>query len=122
MLRALITAALLTGMVVRLLDAPADVVLAYTLGLCATLWLTWPALRYAARLARRARQRRKRRRLVPDAHAPAPHLTQINHHHHYYGAPPPQPAQRRGHSLPALPQRGRQQVAHDAVYRTIDIS
>jgi ABC-type nickel/cobalt efflux system permease component RcnA len=123
-LRALIAAALLTGAAAHFLGAPPDVTLGYILVLCFSLWFTWPVARLAARLMRRARRRRQRR-TAPKSPAPAPHLTQINHHHHYYGAgmPPTVSAAppRPDHTLPALPQRGRQQTAHDALYDTIDL-
>ena len=121
MLRALIAAALLTGAAAHFFGAPPDVTLGYILLICVTLWFTWPMTRLAARLMRRARRRRSPRRTAPNTPAPAPHLTQINHHHYYYGVMPPAAPQRPDHTLPALPQHGRQQMAHDAIYDTIDL-
>ncbi|ORX14124.1 hypothetical protein [Mycobacterium xenopi] len=124
MLRALIAAALLTGAAVHFLSVPTDVALGYGLVLCLTIWFTWPAARFAARMIRRARRRHRRGRATTQMPAPAPRLTQINHHHYYYGPLPPASAaapQCPDHTLPALPQRGRQQKAHDSIYNTIDL-
>ena len=123
MIRALIAAVLLTGAAVNFLGAPTDAALGYSLLLCGSLWFTWPARRWAARLIRRIHRRRHPRRAT--SHAPTPHLTQINHHHYYYGGIPPTAtpaaAQHPNYSRLALPQRSRQQIAHDTVYNTIDL-
>lgn len=121
MLRALIAAALLTGATVQFLGAPPDVALGYSLAVCLTLWFTWPVGRFAARLIRRARRRRSPHRTAPSAPTPAPQLTQINHHHYYYGGIASATPRRPDHTVLALPRRSRQQVAHDAIYDTIDL-
>lgn len=123
MIRALIAAVLLTGAAVHFFGAPEDAALGYSLLLCVTLWFTWPAARVTARLIRRSHRRRHPGRAPANPAAPGPHLTQINHHHHYYGGPPPMATTppRLDYSRPALPQRSSQQVAHDAIYNTIDI-
>ncbi|KEF94866.1 hypothetical protein K883_05290 [Mycobacterium sp. TKK-01-0059] len=124
MIRALIAAVLLTGVAVHFFGAPEDAALGYSLLLCATLWFTWPAARVVAGLIRRTRRRRHPRRAPAKPASPGPHLTQINHHHHYYGGPPmatPATTLRPDYSLPALPERSSQQLAHDAIYNTIDI-
>jgi hypothetical protein len=123
-LRALIAVALLTGVATHFLSTPPAITLGYVLVLCATLWFTWPAARWAGRLMRRARRRRSPRRTAPNTPTPAPHLTQINHHHYYGSMTPPTtsmpPPQQPDHTLPALPQQSRQQIAHDAIYDTTD--
>lgn len=123
MIRALIAAVLLAGAAVQFFGAPEDAALGYSLLLCATLWFTWPAARAAARLIRRSRRRHRPRRAPAKRAGPGPHLTQINHHHHYYGGLPmatPATTLRPDYSLPALPERSSQQLAHDAIYNTID--
>lgn len=115
MFRTLITAALLTAAATQLLGTSPEIAFAYALLLTATLWYLWPLLRLAARTLRRARRRPHR----SPATTPAPRLTQINHHHHHYGqlpVPQPQP----NHTFLALPRRSEQQIAHDAIYNTID--
>lgn len=114
MFRTLITAALLTAAATQLLGTSPEIAFAYALVLTATLWYLWPLLRLAARTLRRTRRRPHR-----SPATPAPRLTQINHHHHYYGqlpVPQPQP----NHTFLALPRRSEQQIAHDAIYNTID--
>lgn len=123
MIRSLIAAVLLTGAAVHFFGAPEDAALGYSLLLCGALWLTWPAARMATRLIRRVLRRRHPRRTPAKAAAPGPHLTQINHHHHYYSGPPtatPPVTLRPDYSRPALPERSSQQLAHDAIYNTID--
>lgn len=123
MLRALIAAALLTGAAVHFLDAPPDAALGYSLVACLILWFAWPLARRLTRPALRTRRRRTPRRGRGTPATPAPALTQINHHHHYYGpvAVPPAAAPQPDPMLLGLPRRGRQQMAHDAIYNTIDI-
>lgn len=119
MLRALITTAILTVAAIHFFGVPPDDAAGYSLAVCIGLWFTWPLLRRATGLARRARRRRAPRRTAPYAPAAAPALTQINHHHHYYGTLPGG-AVRPDLTLPALPQRGWQQLDHDAIYDIID--
>jgi hypothetical protein len=109
----------LTGATVQLLGAPPDVALGYSLAVCLTLWFTWPVGRFAARLIRRARRRRSPPRTAPSAPTPAPQLTQINHQH--YGGIASATPRRPAHTLLELPRRSRQQMAHDAIYDTIDL-
>jgi ABC-type nickel/cobalt efflux system permease component RcnA len=110
--RTLITAALLTAAATQLLGFSPDIALAYALVLTTTLWYLWPLLRLAARTLRRPHRH-------PATPAPrTPHLTQINHHHHYGQLPASQP--QPNHTFLALPQRSEQQIAHDAIYNTID--
>ena len=92
MIRALITAALLTGAAMHFFNA--DLV------------------------SRRGGRRRPPSR-TPKA--PAPHLTQVNHYH-FYGQVPTAPAAipRPDYSRPALPLRTEGQKAHDEVYDIID--
>ncbi|MFN8043320.1 MAG: hypothetical protein U0S13_08230 [Mycobacterium sp.] len=132
MTRTLITAGLIAAAAIHL-GAPTQNAVAYSLIALLVSWYLWPMIRRTPAALRRtrrglARTRRALRRRRPTPPAPpmpaappsgGPSLTQINHHHHYYGdaAPftaPPDP------SLRALPLRGEQQLAHDAVYTTID--
>jgi ABC-type nickel/cobalt efflux system permease component RcnA len=128
-IRALIAAVLLTGAAVHF-GAPADAAVGYALVLCFGFWLTWPVVRFVVRRRRHAGRRRSPSRVAPiTPAAPVPHLTQVNHHHYYYGGLPPAPPMapaapawpRPDYTLPALPQRTRQQMAHDAIYDTIDL-
>ena len=121
MIRALIIAALLTGLAMHFLDTDPSVAFGYALVLSVTLWFLWPLLRGILRLARRHRgHRRQPSRVVKT---PAQHLTQINHHHYYYGVAPPAAAAmpRPDYRRPALPLRTEGQKAHDAIYDIIDI-
>ncbi len=145
MMRALLTAGLVTAVAIHL-GAPTETALGYSLITALTLWYLWPLLRRLPRTIRRTRlalarhrrpttrqqQAQARRpaglihrltapRIPPRNHtaapAPRPELTQINHHHHYYGPtarPEPHP------TALALPFKAQQQLAHDAIYTTID--
>lgn len=135
MLRAIITAVLVTSVAVHL-GVPTEDALGYSIVVVIGVWYLWPALRRvpsAGRSARRiltgGRPRPARAASAarpctagagPAAAPVTPALTQINHHHHYYGDTVLRPAGRPGHGLLGLPQRGRQQLAHDAVYTMVD--
>lgn len=127
MTRALITVVLI-AVAASHFGAPTQ----YSIAALLICWYLWPLMRRlppAARRARRAllRTRRapQRRPARPGGHpvvppSAIPALTQINHHHHYYGHPAaPMPA-RPDLSLRGLPYKSEQQLAHDAIYTTID--
>jgi hypothetical protein len=127
MTRTLITAGLIAAAAIHL-GAPTQNAVAYSLIALLVSWYLWPVIRRAPAALRRtrrglARTRRALRRRRPTPPAPplsaGPSLTQINHHHHYYGDAAPFTAP-PDLSLRALPLRGEQQLAHDAVYTTID--
>ena len=119
MIRALITAALLTGAAMHFFNADPYVAFGYSLVLSVTLWFFWPLLRRILRLVSRRGRRRRPPSRTPKA--PAPHLTQVNHYH-FYGQVPTAPAAipRPDYSRPALPLRTEGQKAHDEVYDVID--
>jgi hypothetical protein len=116
MTRTLITAGLIAAAAIHL-GAPTQNAVAYSLIALLVSWYLWPVIRRAPAALRRtrrglARTRRALRRRRPTPPAPpmpaaplsaGPSLT----------APPDL-------SLRALPLRGEQQLAHDAVYTTID--
>ena len=81
MIRALITAALLTGAAMHFFNADPYVAFGYSLVLSMTLWFFWPLRRRILRLVSRRGRRRRPPSRTPKA--PAPHLTQVNHYHFY---------------------------------------
>lgn len=119
MIRALITAALMTGAAAHFFHADPYTAFGYSLVLSITLWFFWPLLRRILRLATR---RRSRSTPNPARRTAAPQLTQVNHYHFYGQAPrPPATMPRPDYSRPALPLRTDGQKAHDAIYDIIDI-
>lgn len=131
MIRALITALLMTAAATQYLHAPLDAALGYAFVICVGGWYLWPLLRRPLRLVtrfllRRLRPHRRTGRAVAPRPAPArtnaaPHdvpaqITQINHHHYYNGMPPQPGAQMRpDYTLSALPRRTEGRIASDAI-------
>lgn len=135
MIRALITAVLLTGAANYFLHTPLDAALGYSVFVCIAVWYLWPALCRPARfLLHRLRPHRRPASRTPAARTPArptaaqqqplapAHITQINHHHHYYNGAPPQPDRapmRPDYTLPALPLRTESRIASDEILDAI---
>jgi hypothetical protein len=121
-LRALIAAAVLTGVAVHF-GAPPDAACGYAFTGCLAVWLLSPPVRRGADLVRRLRRRRGKGSSTVTTRAvqsPAPALTQINHYH-YYAQPASLVTQSRPDiARPALPVQARQQILHNTVYDTID--
>jgi hypothetical protein len=132
MMRALITAGIVAAGATHF-GATSETALGYGLVVLAVGWYLAPVWRRLPGIARRSRQAVQRRRSstrARRAHRPAPRLvtpapaqgppalTQVNHHHHYYDGVRSRPAHHR--NLLGIPEKGRQQIAHDIVFRTID--
>jgi len=121
MIRTLIAALLLIGLVSKLDHSLSEVLLSYILIAAGILWLMWPMLRVLRRV------RRGRRRPAPTLSAAptTPRLTQINHHHYYYGPNQAPPAPVRSphidRTLPALPQQTEQQRLSTSIYDMLDL-
>jgi ABC-type nickel/cobalt efflux system permease component RcnA len=123
-IRALITAALLTGAAVQFVHADPYTAAAYSIVISLGLWFLWPLLRRIARLVTRRRGGRRRQPArASKATAPAPHLTQVNHYY-FYGPMQPVPGStpRPDYSRPALPRRTQAQQASDEILDTIDLN
>lgn len=125
MIRTLIAALLLIGLLSRLDHTLSGVLLSYSLMATGILWLTWPMLRSLRRGLRHLRRRRRRPARGHAATPTAPRLTQINHHHYYYGpnqAPPaPADAPHIDRTLPALPRQTEQQRMSTSIYDMLDL-
>jgi ABC-type nickel/cobalt efflux system permease component RcnA len=125
MIRTLIAALLLIGLLSNLDHSLPEVLLGYALIVAAILWLTWPMLRALRRGLRHARRRHHRPAQTHAAAPTAPHLTQINHHHYYYGPNQAPPAPAMPHhidrTLPALPQQTEQQRMSTSIYDILDL-
>ena len=125
MIRTLIAALLLLGLLGNLDRTLPEVLLGYAIVVAAILWLLWPMLRAIGRGLRRARRRRRRPAKTLAAVPAVPHLTQITHHHYYYGPNqvPPTPAMPPyvDRTLPALPQQTEQQRTTTSIYDILDL-
>lgn len=124
MIRTIIAALLLLGLLGSLDHTLPEILLGYAIVVAAILWLTWPVLCALGRALHRLRRRRRLAAKAPAATSTAPHLTQINHHH-YYGAaqapPTPQMPPRIDHTVPALPQQTEQQRQSTSIYDILDL-
>lgn len=114
MIRALITAIILTGVAAHF-GAPLEAAAGYIFVTVFAVWFAWPALRRLRRRRQRTAPRSPAAR--PPAHVQTPSLTQINHYH-FYGS---LPAMRQAHpvvdpSQLAIPQYGEQQIAHNKIF------
>lgn len=120
MIRALITAALLTGIAVHF-GAPPEAAAGYIFVTVFALWFAWPALRRHRRRRRRPASPRSSPAARPTAQVQVPSLTQINHYH-FYGS---LPAARQQYpvvdpSQLAIPQYSEQQIAHNKIFEFRD--
>lgn len=125
MIRTLIAALLLIGLVSKHDRPLAEAFLSYIVVAAGILWLTWPMLRALRRGLRHLRRRRRRPARAHAAAPTAPRLTQINHHHYYYGphqAPPaPADAPHIDRTQPALPRQTEQQRMSTSIYDMLDL-
>ena len=125
MIRTIIAALLLVGLLGNLDHTLPEILLGYAIVIAAILWLTWPVLSALGRGLRRLRRRRRPAAKAPATTSAAPHLTQINHHHYYYGptqAPPtPQMPPRIDRTVPALPQQTEQQRHSTSIYDILNL-
>lgn len=121
MLRALVAAALLTTAAIRVLGIDTDVALGYSAAICLGLWLAWPLARRIGPFVRRHTRRRRRtdRAALPSSVTPT--VAEIHYHYHHDGpVTSPSAVPVVDPALRGLPQRTRRQIAHDAIYDTID--
>lgn len=121
MIRALITAALVTGAANQFLHIPIDVALGYSVVICVAGWYLWPLLRRPIRfLLHHLRPQHHRTSSAPPRRPVPAQITQITHHHYYSGVLP-QPATqiRPDYTLPALPRRTESRSASDEILDAI---
>jgi hypothetical protein len=122
-IRALITAALMTGAAVQLFHADPYSAALYSVVLSLGLGFFWPLLRRIVRLiSRRRGSGRRQPARVPKTTAATPHLTQVNHYH-FYGPVRPAPGAMSppDYSRPALPRRTQGHRASDVIFDIIDL-
>ena len=122
MIRALITAALMTAAAHYFLNIPIDVALGYSVAASIATWYLWPLLRRPTRfLLRHLRPHHTGSTTTRHPARSTPtQITQINHHHYYNGTPPQTPAHPRPDiTLTALPRRTTGRIASDEIIDAI---